>query len=1785
MRSSCQLKGSRPAGAIRIRRGHQNNLKHIDVDFPLGQFTVVTGVSGSGKSSLAFDTLYAEGQRRYVETFSPYARQFLDRLARPQAESIQGVLPAIAIDQTNPIKTSRSTVGTMTEINDHLKLLFAQAGVLFCDGCDQAVGRDDASSIFERVLDELGDSRIMLGFPVVAWEEVGAEQLGRVLKSQGIRRVFSAGRLVDLEHTPGAEIPSDALAIVDRVRLRRADQGRIVDSLELCLRSGLGALAIVAADGRVLPFSQGLSCPRCDRRFEAPTPQLFSFNSPLGACPTCRGFGRTIGIDPDLVVPDPELSLAQGAIRPWRSGFSQECQRDLMLFCRAQGLPVKRPFSKLSQRHRRWVMDGHGDFYGVAGYFEWLESRTYKMHVRVMLSRYRSYDRCEACQGARLRPEALRYRIGGLNLAELVQLPIDRASAFLADYTPQAPFHEALNEVLAELRERLGFLQEVGAGYLSLDRQSRTLSGGEVQRVDLARALGSPLVNTLYVLDEPSIGLHARDVRRLIGVLHGLRDRGNTVVVVEHDRDIIRAADRVIDLGPGPGEAGGRIIFAGSPAQLAKRKDSVTGRFLSDPGPSPGSKRSQRASRAGMSASVRVVGASEHNLDRLDVVFPLQCLVVVTGVSGSGKSTLIHDVLYRGARKAGGRADGPVGQCERIEGLEQVADVVMVDQASVPRTPSSNPVSYVKALTPIRQAFASTESAVRRGQGPGAFSHRSGEGRCETCSGAGFEKVEMQFLSDVYLPCPDCAGDRYKPEVLEVRYRNKNIADVMRLTVDEALEFFEDLRGVKVPLGRLTQVGLGYLRLGQAANTLSGGEAQRLKVAGQLGRAKKVGSLFLFDEPSIGLHAADVTTLLQVLQRLVEDGNSVVVIEHNQDVIRAADHVIDLGPEGGEGGGQIVFQGPPAALLADKHSHTAKALRGEFAREETKALAIVPKPKSIRVEKARQHNLAALDVEVPRNKLVAVTGVSGSGKSSLAFDVLFAEGQRRYLDSVSAYARQFISQLPRPEVERVLGLPPTVAVEQRTSRGSRRSSVATLSETYHYLRLLFAKAGVQHCPECGLLAEPQTQTRIVNRLLKEHAGQLISILAPVVRARKGHHGQVMAWAEKQGFTHGRIDGRRRRLSADLRLARYREHDVAVEVERLKMDARTRTRIRQAVELALRHGDGVLMVHAGRSEVTYSTRGACPGCGRGFPVLDPRMFSFNSPHGACPDCEGLGVIDSGAEESVPPQDCPACNGARLRPAARAVQVGGRTLTWLSEQSVAAAKRALEGLRLPKRLGPVADPLLAEIGSRLEFLERLGLGYLGLGRSGDSLSGGEAQRIRLAAQLGSTMRGVCYVVDEPTIGLHPVDSRRLVELLRDLRDRGNTVVVVEHDEQTILAADHVIDLGPGAGLHGGQVVAVGPPSSLASISASVTGRYLTGAVSTSADRPDRAPVAGAIQIKGANAHNLKRVSADFPLGRMSCVTGVSGSGKSSLVVDTLYRGVRSRLAGRDPSSAGVCRDLLGWEAVSRALLVDQAPIGRTPRSTVATYVGLFDGIRKLFAGLPEARVRGYGPARFSFNVSGGRCEACSGQGRIKLEMSFLANTSVACHRCSGRRFNSETLGVRYRGHSIADVLTSTAERALTLFAAVPELAAKLQMLNDVGLGYLQLGQTSPTLSGGEAQRLKLVSELSKAGQKRSLYVLEEPTTGLHPQDVEKLLRVLSRLVERGDTVVLVEHNLQLIAACDQLIDLGPEGGDRGGRVVARGSPGQVSKSRSHTGRVLAEAFAEAGSVAEAGSDPDT
>ena len=1836
---------------IRLQGVTQNNLKGIDLDLPTGSLIVVTGPSGSGKSSLAFDTIYAEGQRRYVETFSPYTRQFLDRMDKPRALSIEGIPPAIAIEQSNSVKTTRSTVGTITEINDYLKLLMARSSTASCPECRRPISPESPELVAKSLMSDLAGRRLLITFPVAtgsAAESDGAPTSPRnpadffaFLQEQGYLRIWMDGAILRTDATPTLKrLPAVVAVIQDRMEVREEERGRLTEAIETALRLGNGRLTLIDPEtGETFPYSTGWHCAHCDVEIRAPSPGLFSFNNPLGACPDCRGFGRVIGLDYDRIMPDLSLSIAGGVVKPFQSGQSRDCQRDLLRACADHDIDVHLPFEELPDADQNFVIHGEGGadlsgeelwennrWYGVEGFFQWMEKKTYKMHIRVFLSRYRAYRPCQTCKGGRFQPDTLNFSLplpqSPMTLPGIASTRVSRLVPLL-EGLPLPEGDAAAQMLRRQIVSRLGYLVSVGLGYLTLDRTTKTLSGGEIERVNLTTCLGASLVNTLFVMDEPSVGLHPRDVGRLLEIMRSLRDKGNTLIVVEHEEAVIRAADHIVDLGPGRGQSGGSLMFSGPLSRLASAKNSLTAAYLNGEKSIGLPKKRRKPKRW-----IDIRGIRHHNLDKLDVKIPLGVFCSVTGVSGSGKSSLIRDVLYRNLTSANAEEGDSAGLCRSIKGGEDLSDVVMVDQSPIARTPRSTPALYLGIFDSIRELFGMEDAAIAAGMSPSAFSFNSGQGRCDRCSGLGFEKVEMQFLSDLFLRCPECEGKRYQERVLAIHHRGKSIHDILEMTATEALVFFgtgSKSESICGPLRILSEVGLDYLKLGQPLNVLSGGESQRLKLAARLAGHEPGGALLIFDEPTTGLHIDDIAILLKSFDRLVTEGNSVVVIEHNLDVIKCSDWVIDIGPEAGDEGGKLVASGTPEEVAAVESSHTGLHLKEVLAGRPPLKLgkASPPRPetvsRSIQISGAREHNLKNISIDIPRDEMVVVTGLSGSGKSTLAFDILFAEGQRRFLDSMSPYARQFVEQLEKPDVDSIEGLPPSVAIEQRITRGGGKSTVATVTEINQFLRLLYAKLGIQHCPDCDVPVQKSSITAVAAELGEMARDSSVQLFANLVRGRKGYHTEVARWAADHGFSSLLVDGEMVEVEDFQALERFKEHSIDVLIGTIEQGAEND--ILDLAKRALEIGKGTAKARRTPSKTETKSRKKpkksktranqlpeedagfrilssemnCPDCGRSFEELDPRLFSFNSPHGWCEHCRGFGEVwseipspkdfdseleaDLAAEKSFENREdgetrpCPVCRGARLNPVACSVRIRNEDIAAFSARSAHDALNLIGNWKFEGRDETIARDILLEIRQRLDFLGRVGLDYLELHRSAKTLSGGESQRIRLAAQLGSNLRGVLYVLDEPTIGLHPRDNTRLLDALEELATQGNSLLVVEHDEETMRRASRIIDLGPKAGTHGGEIIAFGTMEEVMANENSLTGRFLRNPPihPLRGSRRPMKDVVNWLQLRGAKRHNLDSVDVGFPLQRLTAITGISGSGKSSLLRGVLLPAVEeslTRTGRRKKSGPKYWKSIEGTQHLSQVIEVDQSPIGKTSRSTPATYLKIFDAIRTLYAGLPEARLRGYTGSRFSFNNQGGRCDTCEGQGVIKLEMNFLPVSYMPCEDCCGARFNHQTLEVKYDGKSIGDVLSMTVEQAVGFFAAHPKIRKPLQLLVETGLGYLRLGQPSPTLSGGEAQRIKLVTQLARGGNADrprasskggTLYILEEPTIGLHAADVELLQGVLHRLVDEGHTVIVVEHHLDLVAEADYIIDVGPEAGHRGGKIVSVGTPEEVSRNK--------------------------
>ena len=1624
-------------GVISVRHAAENNLRDVDVDIPHGRVTVVTGVSGSGKSSLVFDVVYREAQRRYLETFSSYARQFMGKMRRPEVAHISGLAPAVAVSQRMASPGPRSTVGTLTELHDDLRLLFARLG----------------------------------------------------------------------------ESP-------DGLRLSR---------------------------------------------------RMFSFNAPEGACPACRGLGVEDRIDPGLIVADPARTLRQGALALTTPNgyiiYSQVTMEVLDEVCRAHGFSVDIPWRDLTDAQRDIVLGGSDKVlirYGkhpLESRLRWKgivakprEEGVYKGILPVMdailrtkrndnILRFARTLPCRACGGRRLRPESLRVVVEGRTIDGLSAQSVRGLAADMRAMAFGGGRREAGEAIRASVLKKTDLLERLGLGYLRLDRAADTLAGGEIQRIRLATQAGNGLRGVLYVLDEPTAGLHPADTARLLALLAELRDNGNTVLVVEHDEDVVRAADHIVDLGPGPGAAGGRVLYQGPAAgltDLAKGLSPTRDFLAGDRAPTAPSR-----GRAG-TGRVTVRGARLHNLRGIDVEFRLGALNVVTGVSGAGKSTLVRRVLAERLR-AGRLGPGPDADGIEVEGA--AGRVVEVDQSPIGRTPRSNPATYTGLADRVRDLFAALPEATARGFGKGRFSFNVAGGRCETCQGAGLIRIGMHFLGDVDVVCPDCDGRRFNDETLAVRDRGRSIHDVLEMSVEEAAAFYAGEPRLAAGLEVFKRLGLGYLKLGQSSATLSGGEAQRVKLAAEMGRPAKGPVLYVLEEPTTGLHRADVADLVAALQGLVDLGRTVVAVEHHPDVIRAADRVVDLGPGSGEEGGRVVVAGTPEDVAACGASLTGRALRGEFAIEAAAPAVRPMRAKAdapIVLEGVSTHNLRDVDVRIPFGEFTAVCGPSGGGKSSLVFDTLFAASRQRYIESFSAYVRALIDKGGRADFTAARGLTPPVAVAGAAAAANPRSTVGTMTEIHDYYRLLYSRAGTapselhgrpltasmfsfNHeqgaCPACkGLgtvtVADPE-------RLVTDPARPLTAGAMDGTKTGRFYgdpHGQHVAALRAAGAAAG--------MDFD------KPYAALSEAERtLAWDG-----------TGDRAYDIVWSYKRGRRAGDFRFRGPWKGLAA---LVAEEYGRKHADHRG----EAMRVL-------MRDDPCPACGGRRLKPAFLAVTYRGLDIAGLAAMT-AAESLAFFGENdgaapLDVRSGAVTAALREEIVRRLGLIRDVGLDYLRLDRASATLSGGEAQRLRLAGLLGVKLTGVTFVLDEPTLGLHPRDTGKLLGLIRGLTAEGNTVVAVEHDLEIVRAADHVLDLGPGAGRAGGRIVAEGPPGAIERAPGSVTGPYLAGR----AERPGPLPGTPGppLEIAGARANNLRGIDVSVPTGILTAVTGVSGSGKSSLVFDVLLASSR---AGR-PVACDAVRGLERYVQVVAA--GDEAPAA-SAASIPLTYLGLFDGVRDLFAATGEARAKGLKKAHFSFLTPAGRCETCGGTGRLTVGLDHLADVTVPCEACGGSRYARNVLEARLEGRTIAEVLDLTAAEGAAAFAGRPRIASALALLAEIGLDYLRLGQSLDTLSGGERQRLKLASELMDPPKGPALYLFDEPTTGLHPSDVDRLLTLFAKLLAAGHTIVAVEHDLDVIARAGHVLDLGPEGGNEGGRIVARGTPAEVAAcAASHTGAAL-------------------
>ncbi|MDB9744133.1 excinuclease ABC subunit UvrA [Fibrobacterales bacterium] len=1787
----------------------EHNLKDVDVRIPRNQMTVITGVSGSGKSSLAHDTLFQEGQRRYIESLSAYARQFIGNMKRPDAREIKGISPTISIDQKTVGKSPRSTVGTITGLTDLFRLLLARLGEAHCPTCDSHI----QSSTTEQLADGLmlrpeGASLTIMAMMVYDRKGEYRKELDE-WKSLGFVRARINGELRRLdEEIELSRYKKHTLEVViDRIKIKKENLSRIREGLEQAVKLSGDRVSWLLQESKTEQnptpkeewelASTRFSCPNGHTGIPELEPRLFSFNDPQGWCLQCKGLGIYDRFDLDLIVPDSSLSLNEGCIAATNDKgtilFSQYGIQEWRILASYYGFNADTPWCELTKAQQNIILNGSPDELE----FKLMRGRKYKFEKRrirgvlEVLSRvwdkwrvpaYKKFlhsEKCDSCKGERLNSGALAVRYQQKNISELQGLSIGKLDVFFENIVRTDREKIIGKELFIDIEDRIKYLNEVGLHYLSLDRASGSLSGGESQRIRLASQAGSSLSGITYVLDEPSIGLHPRDNSKLLQILDRLKAQGNTLIVVEHDEETMLHADHLIDIGPGAGIEGGEILASGTPLQVAENQNSITGSYLS------GRVKIEIPKRRKLGDDwVEIKGISKNNIQNLNIKIPLGGFVCVTGVSGSGKSTLLHDALSPALMALTAKGE-PKNEnfFKSIEGLDSVEKGIYITQDPIGRTPRSNPGTYTKVFDEIRVLFSMLSESKLRGYTASRFSFNVNGGRCEDCDGSGYTVVEMQLLPDVMVSCESCKGQRFNPATLEVHYKGKNIAEVLDLSISEAYKFFESHHKIHDTLKVLENIGLGYIKLGQPSTTLSGGEAQRMKLASELRKKTKGHTLYLMDEPTTGLHYNDIKLLLSCIQELVDRGNSVLVIEHNLDVIKSCDYIIDMGPEGGAGGGKVVAQGTPEKVSRSKKSHTGKYLKPLLDSDFTPVkeyLSLEPKAKFevnnlIQLRGAEKNNLKNIDLDLEQNKLICFTGPSGAGKSSLAFDTLFSEGQRRFIESLSAYARRFLGQPDRSTLKSLTGLPPAIAVDQGSSSRSPRSTVATMTELQDLFRLLWARKGQVYNPKTGAPLKSYLLTEVYSAILKTESSPVV-ILAPILLSNCSHNTQLTSSEQFEAYK-SKFESLGYRRFWQVKSGRgswlkLRDQSITCDfddlymvIDRYSPSEDLRPRILESIENGMEQGSGLLCVMDSQDNI--STYSYFPGDAEGRfwlqEDIEPRHFSFNSHWGACESCEGLGVWGT--------QVCPECNGSRLKQPFRGVTIGEKTLHSLGRLNLEDGFQFFKTLQKENSEDVVFKPLLREVCNRLEFLLEVGLGYLQFDRRGDTLSGGEAQRIRLGGQIGGGLEGVLYVLDEPTIGLHQRDTKKLVNSLKKLKEMGNTVLVIEHDMELVKAADIVVDMGPGAGSAGGEILAIDTPKRLSKHPTSVTAPWIYNTLELSKrDAPKKGEETQFLSLAGARINNLKGDGLRLPIGQLSVVSGVSGSGKSSLIFECLQVQAE-RFTATQKSRAHTTRGKFVWnfdQELKQVIQVGQQGFGKSPRSSPVSITKMLDKIRDIYALLPASKLKGFKKSRFSYNVKEGRCGLCEGRGAIQHEMHFLSDVWEVCEVCEGARYNAETLEVRFKGKTIAEVLDLTFDQAKEFFSQFTKMLPTIQAFCDIGLGYLKLGHPVNILSGGEAQRVKLATELGKNTRGHTMYLLDEPSSGLHPTDITKLWAMLRRLVEQGNTVVVVEHQPDMQKSADWLVDIGPEAGELGGEILYQGDAKGILKVKdSYTAKYLA------------------
>lgn len=1867
---------------IVLKKVNVNNLKNVDLTLNHNQLIVFTGVSGSGKSSLAFDTIFVEGQRRYVESLSHSAKRFLIEQKKPNFGEITGLSPTIAIEQKTVSKNPRSTAGTLTGIYDFLRVLYAKIGIPHCPISGKVVKPQSRDQILEFIKSYENGTKLIIFSPFARKKKASFKAEFSELIKKGFMRVRVDEEILDLNEIKELDPNSyhDVDIVIDRVSVDK-DFSRIKEAVYQALDMGEGNLSIYDTEKKEeKSFSEYGYCPESEMSYPPLEPQDFSFNHLSGMCEKCSGLGEVYEFDLEKIISE-ELSIKEdccliaGHYATVRYG---NIYRNL---AKIYDFDLNTPWKNLPNRAKEIFLYGTEKKWTLMHFSHPIKKRRWSEyvcwqgviaegqkklidakseHFKEKLQSLMTHMICPKCHGMRLKSYPAACELNEKRIYEVTSLSVNQALEFFNSIKLDKENAIIAKDLIEEINKRLIFLIDVGLHYISLDRASPTLSGGEAQRIRLASQIGSGLTGATYVLDEPSIGLHPKDHGKLIDTLITLKNKGNTLIVVEHDKDTILAADYIVDVGPYAGSFGGEIVAQGELQDIIKNKNSLTGKYLSGE-----MQIKSNIKRTSFAKYLKISGASHHNLKNIDVEIPLEGLVCISGVSGSGKSSLISQTLYPALFNLLNKKNHPCGKYKHIEGVEHLNKIIFVDQSPIGKTIRSNPATYIKVLDDIRELFASLPESKIRGYLPGHFSFNVKEGSCPYCNGLGKVKIDLDFIEDVWSLCQQCKGKRFSLDILSITYKDHNIYDILEMEVASALKLFNSLPHIYKKLKLLEEVGLDYLRLGQSSNTLSGGEAQRIKLAKELEKKSTGKTLYILDEPTTGLHFYDIQKLLNVLQTLVDQKNSVIVIEHNMDFVKEADYIIDMGPLGGDQGGEIVAKGSLKNLLKAKTATSDALKKAISSSHPTFKIKKSSSEKSLNliVENAHLHNLKNISLKLPLNKTIIFTGPSGSGKTTLAFDTIYAEGQRRYIEAMPLHARQFLKQLPKAKVDKIENLNPCIAIDQKSHRYNPRSTIGTLTEIYDHLRVLFAHLGTPFCPETKEPIKTISREYVLEKTLETFPNEKVNILCPITFLKNESFEELKERLNRQGFLRIRLNNSYYELDEEIPYNKSLKNELFLVIDRLKITKDIEKRLFEAISSATTISQGEVIISSDQKEKYFNLSFAVESTGKSYPPITTQTFSFNSDEGMCLECQGLGItyginlkeynaildysiseimenisykyfskevkkliydyfkklgldvdiplfelkkekldIFFNGQESSPieleklhfrfrgmnstlalftkhstkqisepltklsiEKTCSSCKGSRLNPLARNVKINSLSLPDLCFLDINEAFIFIKNISIPDEKKFLKD-IIYQIKTHLKFMIDIGLGYLSLARSAPTLSGGEMQRLFLTKHLGTGLTNCLYILDEPTIGLHPFNCALLIKALNKINQLNNTLLIVEHDPDIITTGDYICDFGPKAGALGGEIISQGTLNEIINDPKSLTGQYLSGKKTLNFYQK-RKMSEEFIHINRATLHNLKNISVDIPKGVITSICGVSGSGKSTLINLILKPSIEKSIQTKENLIDLGFATISNISSFDNIISLSQRLIGTTIRSDVGTYSEILPLIRSFFSSLPESRTNGYQPRHFSYNHPRGMCKTCYGLGSKKIDLQYLPAVEVICPTCKGYKLNSRSLEIKYKSKHIGQILDLTVTEAIDFFQSFPKICKKLNTLISVGLGYLKLGQEISTLSGGEGQRLKLSKELSKRSSANTIYLLDEPTIGLHSIDIEKLLDVFKKLRAKNSTIIIIEHNLDIIANSDYVIDLGPYSGKYGGEVICFGTPEEIAKNeKSYTAKYL-------------------